>query len=87
MAATPFVLVNAENPDQVFAYGLDIDLPSGRDVITFRRDADGRSMFGVHQSVETAHRRFNMITPLDLVWDDAGSAPGGRAAAERRQRE
>lgn len=30
MTATPFSLVSAEDPGKIFAYGLDIDLPSGR---------------------------------------------------------
>jgi uncharacterized protein (UPF0548 family) len=71
MTATPFALVSTEDRDKVFAYGLDIDLPSGRDVITFRRGADGQTMFSVHGSVEAAQRRFNMVTPVDLVWEPA----------------
>ncbi|GAB3446038.1 hypothetical protein [Actinophytocola sediminis] len=69
MTATPFALVSAADHDQVFAYGLDIDLPSGRDVVTFRRGPDGRTMFGVHKSVETARQRFSIVTPLELVWE------------------
>lgn len=69
MTATPFALVSVEDRGKIFAYGLDIDLPSGRDVITFRRDSDGRSMFAVHQSVETARRRFSVVTPVELVWE------------------
>ncbi|WP_460392753.1 hypothetical protein [Actinophytocola sediminis] len=61
--------MSAENRDQIFAYGLDIDLPSGREVVTFRRDHTGHSMFGVHQSVESARRRFSVVTPLELVWE------------------
>jgi hypothetical protein len=69
MTATPFSLVSAEDHTKIFAYGLDIDLPSGRDVIIFRRDHTGRSIFGVHQSVESARRRFSTVTPLQLVWE------------------
>jgi uncharacterized protein (UPF0548 family) len=69
VTATLFALVSAEDHTQIFAYGLDIDLPSGREVITYRRDQAGHSMFGVHQSMEAARRRFSMITPLDLVWE------------------
>lgn len=69
MAATPFALVCAEDHTQVFAYGLDIDLPSGREVITFRRDHSGHGMFGIHESVESARQRFSGIVPLELVWD------------------
>jgi uncharacterized protein (UPF0548 family) len=69
VTATPFALVSAEDENLVFAYGLDIDMPSGREVVTFRRDSNGQSMFGVHQSVEAARRRFSAITPLELVWE------------------
>jgi hypothetical protein len=68
VTATPFCLVSAEDPDQVFAYGLDIDLPSGRDVITFRRDTNGRTVFGVHDSPEAARQRFSLTVPLELEW-------------------
>lgn len=69
MAATPFSLVSSEDHSRIFAYGLDIDLPSGREVITFRRDSNGQGMFGVHRSVESARDRFSIITPLELVWE------------------
>jgi hypothetical protein len=69
MTATPFALVSAEDHDKIFAYGLDIDLPSGRDVVIFRRDSTGRSIFGVHASVEAARQRFDVTTPLKLVWE------------------
>jgi uncharacterized protein (UPF0548 family) len=69
VTATPFALVNADDHTEVFAYGLDIDLPSGREVITYRRDQGGHGMFGVHQTPEAARRRFSMIAPLDLVWE------------------
>jgi hypothetical protein len=68
MTATPFALVSAEDNSRILAYGLDIDLPSGRDVITYRRDSDGRNLFTVHQSMESARRRYNRITPVDLSW-------------------
>jgi hypothetical protein len=69
MTVTPFALVNPDDQRMIFAYGMDIDLPSGRDVITFRRDSSGKSMFGVHRSVESARARFSVITPLALVWE------------------
>lgn len=69
MTAIPFALVSAADPSRIFAYGLDIDLPSGREVITFRRDAGGQSMFGVHNSPESAQQRFSMVTPLELTWE------------------
>ncbi|GAB3433934.1 hypothetical protein [Actinophytocola sediminis] len=69
MTATPFALISTEDRAKIVAYGLDIDLPSGRDVVTFRREADGRSSVAVHRSVEAARRRFGMVTPVELVWE------------------
>ncbi|WP_460405262.1 hypothetical protein [Actinophytocola sediminis] len=69
MSAIPFALVSIDDHSKIFAFGLDIDLPAGREVITFRRESDGRAMFGVHPSVETARRRFSTVTPLKLVWE------------------
>lgn len=67
MPAVPFALVSIEDRNRIFAFGLDIDLPS--EVITFRREADGRTTFGVHESAESARRRFSHVTPLELRWD------------------
>jgi len=69
MTMTPFALVNPDDRRMIFAFGMDIDLPSGREAITFRREASGHSTFGVHGSAEAAHRRFSMITPLELLWE------------------
>jgi hypothetical protein len=69
VTAVPFALVSAEDRTRIFAYGLDIDLPFGHEVVTFRRDGTGHSTFGVHESVETALLRFNTVTPLELVWE------------------
>ncbi|OLF12726.1 hypothetical protein BLA60_05460 [Actinophytocola xinjiangensis] len=69
MTVTPFALVNPDDQRMVFAYGMDIELPSGREAVTFRREASGQPMIGVHGSAEAAHRRFSMVTPLDLIWE------------------
>lgn len=74
MNAIPFAIVSAEDRTKIVAYGLDIELASGRDVVTFRRDSDGRSMFSVHQSVESARLRFSALTPVELVWAEEGNA-------------
>ncbi|GAB3461217.1 hypothetical protein [Actinophytocola sediminis] len=84
MTATPFAIVSTEDRTKIFAYGLDIDLPSGRDVITFRREPDGRAMFAVHRSVESARRRFGTVTPVELIWEPSGaSGISGTAPSER----
>ena len=85
MSATPFALISVEDRSKVVAYGLDIDLPSGHDVITFRREPGGQPTFSVHQSVERAQDRYNMLTPLELVWEpdcacSAGEEPRDSAA-------
>ena len=73
MTAAAFSLVSADDHDKVFAFGIDIDLPSGREAITFRREADGRTVFGVHESAEAARLRFSRLVPLDLVWEATAS--------------
>lgn len=78
MTATPFALVSTEDRNKVLVYGLDIDLPSGHEVITFRRDPTGHTMFGVHQSVESARRRFSVLTPVELVWETGCSCGADR---------
>ena len=76
MNAIPFALVSVEDRSKIVAYGLDIDLPSGRDVVTFRREAGGQHTVSVHQSVERACDRYSVLTPLELVWEpDCRSCP------------
>lgn len=69
MTATPFALVSAEDRSRIVAYGLEIELASGRDVVTFRRDGDGPGAFGAHRSIEAAVRRYAVLTPVELEWD------------------
>jgi hypothetical protein len=72
-----FVLVNAENTRQIFAFGID----TGEEAVTFRREpATGRTEFGVHTDADAAYRlasrmmaglpslkliRFDFSEPLD----------------------
>jgi hypothetical protein len=67
VTATPFALVSSDDHDKIVAYATEDRPPSGEDVVTFQRDANGLTTFGVHRSVETAHRRFGLVTPVDLV--------------------
>jgi len=69
VTATPFALVSAEDRSRIVAYGLDIELDSGRDVVTFRRDGDGPGTFGAHRSIDSAMRRYALLTPVELEWD------------------
>ncbi len=60
-----FVLVNAADERQIFAFGID----TGEEAITFRRDpATDRTDFGVHTDADAAYRLNSRITRghLDL---------------------
>lgn len=77
MTATSFALVSVEDRGKVFAYGMEIDLPAGREVVTFRRESGGQCLFGVHESAEGARRRFSVVTPLELVWESGCDCSAG----------
>lgn len=54
-----FVLVNADDPRQIFAFGID----TGEEAITFRRDpSTDRTDFGVHEDADAAYRLNCRIT-------------------------
>jgi hypothetical protein len=69
--SVPFSLVSTESPGAVFAFGLEI-VRDGEPVeaVVYRREPNGKSMFGVHQSAESAARRYSVVTPLMLQWHD-----------------
>jgi hypothetical protein len=59
-----FVLVNAANTRQIYAFGID----TGEEAVTFRREPDtGRTEFGVHNDADSAYRLANRMV---------GDAPG-----------
>ncbi|HEX5405452.1 MAG TPA: hypothetical protein VFX16_24525 [Pseudonocardiaceae bacterium] len=54
-----FVLVNAENTRQIYAFGID----TGEEAVTFRREPEtGKSEFGVHTDADAANRLANRMT-------------------------
>jgi hypothetical protein len=53
-----FVLVNAEDTRQIYAFGID----TGEEAVTFRREPDtGRTEFGVHTDADSAYRLANRM--------------------------
>jgi len=72
MKSVPFTLVSTEQPDLVFAFGLEIVRDGNvEEAVTFRREPDGgQVMFGAHASAESARARFSLVTPLTLLWQD-----------------
>jgi hypothetical protein len=54
-----FMLVNAENTRQIYAFGID----TGEEAVTFRREPDtGRTDFGVHTDADAAYRLATRMT-------------------------
>lgn len=82
-----FVLVNAENTRQIFAFGID----TGEEAVTFRRDPHtNKTEFGVHEDADSAYRlncrmtagspslkliRFEFSEPLDEEFIDQVPPP------------
>jgi hypothetical protein len=86
-----FVLVNAENTRQIYAFGID----TGEEAVTFRREpSTGRTEFGIHTDADSAYRlanramgglaalkliRFEFSEPLDDEYVDDVPPPVVRA--------
>lgn len=72
MDSIPFSLVSNESPNAIFAFGLEL-VHDGEQIeaVTYRRDpSSGQASFGVHASAEAACRRYGIVTPLTLRWQD-----------------
>lgn len=74
MHATLFSLVVTENPDQVFAWGMEIiddakDLEETRQAIVYVGYADGQGSISTHTSAESACKRWSAVVPLSIEWD------------------
>ncbi|MBP2321700.1 hypothetical protein JOF56_002085 [Kibdelosporangium banguiense] len=70
MEAQLFTLVSAEDPDKIFAWGMEIATDDDVEAIVYRRDPlTHRTMFGVHNSAEEALARYGNTRALDLQWE------------------
>ncbi|GAB3433608.1 hypothetical protein GCM10027436_09920 [Actinophytocola sediminis] len=76
MHATLFSLVATENPNLIFAWGMEIvedgyqDGEESRKAIIYIGGATGRETISTHLSAEHACRRWSTVTPLTIVWDN-----------------
>lgn len=71
MKARLFTLVNAENADDVFAWGMEITTPTEQEAVTYCRNPHtSRTVFGLHRNAESALRRYGTTFQLRLVWED-----------------
>lgn len=78
MHSVAFTLLSEEDPDRVYAFGLEILKPAGdvEEAITFRRNpTSGHTTFGVHASAEAACMRHSIVTPLILVRESNTNTP------------
>lgn len=70
MDATLFWLSNAENEDEIFAYGIELSDDDVIEAVTFRRDPrTQRTTFGTHDSAEAALARYGRLFPVALHYE------------------
>ncbi|MET0236097.1 MAG: hypothetical protein ABW224_15740 [Kibdelosporangium sp.] len=70
MEAQLFTLISAEDPSQIFAWGMEITAGDDTEAVVYRRDPlTQRTMFGVHNSAADALARYGNSRPLDLQWE------------------
>ena len=71
MDAQLFTLTNAEDPSQIFAWGMQITAGDDVEAVVYRRDPiTRRTMFGVHNSAEDALARYGGSRDLALQWEN-----------------
>ena len=76
MHAQLFTLASATDPNQIFAWGIEITADDDTEAVVYRRDPVTRhTMFGVHDSAEAALARYSHSRPLDLHWQNGPSQP------------
>ena len=68
MDAKLFTLVSADDPNKVFAWGMEIDSTEETVAVLYRRGA-GRYSTGLHPSAEAALRLWSRIAPMQLLWE------------------
>jgi hypothetical protein len=76
MHAVLFSLVVDQNPDLIFAWGMEIindmhidKATAKRKVVLYINDMDGREGISTHASAEAACKTWSKIVPLRIVWD------------------
>ena len=89
-----FTLVTIDDDSKVFAWGIEIDteVAGVRDTeaVIYRKDpANGRTLFGLHDSAQAASDRWSSIVPVEVHWEEsylpiAASAQPPTRARRRR---
>lgn len=81
MHASLFSLVTTENPDRVFAWGMEITtaknaegLEASRKAIVYIHHSDDKNTLAQHTSAEAACSRWSQVVPLQIVWDSDSQA-------------
>jgi hypothetical protein len=81
-----FTLVTIDDDSKIFAWGIEIDtdVDGVRDTeaIIYRKDpATGQTLFGLHDSAESASDRWSSIVPVEVNWEDSYSRSSASAMA------
>ncbi|ALG05643.1 hypothetical protein [Kibdelosporangium phytohabitans] len=70
MNAQLFTLTKADDPNEVYAWGMQITTADDTEAVVYRRDpVSQRAMFGVHDSAEAALARYGSAHDLALQWE------------------
>lgn len=72
MHARLFALVSKENELEVFAFGMQLWQEDRTDAVIFRVDPrNGQTTTGIHESAESALKRWGRLAPMELRWESA----------------
>ncbi|HEV2780090.1 MAG TPA: hypothetical protein VGX25_11915 [Actinophytocola sp.] len=70
MDAKLFTLVNAENDNEIFAWGMEISDETRTEAVLYRWDPQiGQAATGLHRSAEAARALWDRIAPMELRWE------------------
>jgi len=71
-----FTLVTIDDDSQVFAWGIEIQTDDDLEAVIYRKDpANGRTLFGLHDSAQAACDRWSSIVPLEIFWEESYAPP------------
>ncbi|OLF12874.1 hypothetical protein BLA60_06315 [Actinophytocola xinjiangensis] len=76
MHASLFSLIPVDNPEQIFAWGMEIitsedpeTSETTRKTIVYIHNSNDTGTLAQHTSAEAACARWSQIVPVDIVWD------------------
>lgn len=80
MDASLFSLVSTEDPDLVFAWGMEVVRhvtdDEYRKAVVYIANPTGQDTVSVHTCAESACKRWSTVTPLTLMWETIPQWPG-----------